>query len=72
MGNRLQLVATAHATACNWLHAVAVAVVWLRRIFWTGHGPVVPKKAKKPDRTGLWNTNSKSLMLDMMGLGMDA
>ena len=57
MGNQLQLVATAHATACNQLHAVAVAVAvavaWLHRIFWTGHGLVAPKKAKKtgPDWT---------------------
>ena len=53
VGNQLQPVATGHATTCNWSHMVAVAVVCLHRIFWTGLSPVAPKKGKKLDWTGL-------------------
>ena len=53
MGNRLQLVATDHATACNWLCAVAVVVAQIFGIPKTSLSPVVPKKAKRPDQTGL-------------------
>ena len=52
----MQPVATDHTTICNRLHAVAVAVAAVCGIPKTGLSPVVPKKAKKPDRTGLWNT----------------
>ena len=57
--NWLKLVATTHATVCNWLHVVVVAVAQVCRILKTSLGPVAPKKAKKMDRTGLWNTNKK-------------
>ena len=45
--NWLQPVATDHATVCNQLHTVAVAVARFCRILRTGLGPVVPKKGKK-------------------------
>ena len=40
-------------TSHNQLHVVAVAVAYFGRIFKAGLGPVAPKKAKKPDWTGL-------------------
>ena len=53
MHNRLQPVATDHATACNWLCTVAVAVAYFFEISKTSRSPVVPKKAKKLDWTKL-------------------
>ena len=41
-----------HATVCNQLHAVAVAVAQFCRILKTGLSPVVPKNGKK-NRTRL-------------------
>ena len=43
-------------TGCNQLPSVSILVAHIWQFQKTSYGPVLPKKAKKPDQTGLLNT----------------